>query len=74
MSEQTKDQPIVFANQQAFEEAVLKIIEERLVIRLDKKNQMYDPSTTNIFTLEIKSDDDSHKSTPFSQVELYTKD
>jgi len=33
MSEQTKDQPIVFANQQAFEEAVLKIIQERLVIR-----------------------------------------
>lgn len=74
MSEQTKDQPIVFANQQAFEDAVLKIIEERLVIQLEQKNQMYDPTTTNIFTLEIKSAADSTKATPFSQVELYTKD
>ncbi len=70
MSEQNTDQPIVFANQLAFEDAVLNIIQERLVIKLQQKNQMYDPYTTNSFTLEIKTED---KSEAFSQVDLYTK-
>lgn len=72
MSEQiqTEDQPIVFANQQAFENAVLKIIQEQLIIKHTQKTQMYDPYINHIFTLEIKSED---KSEPFSQTEFYTE-
>lgn len=68
---QTEDQPIVFANQQAFEDAVLKIIQERLVIDIDQQNLMYDRGTTYIFNLKIKSDKQSES---FSQTDLYLRD
>lgn len=73
MSEQiqTEDPPIVFANQQAFEDAVLKIIQERLVIDIDQQNLMYDRGTTYIFNLKIKSDKQSES---FSQTDLYLRD
>lgn len=71
MSEQNTDQPIVFANQQAFEEAVLKIIQERLVIRNKEESKGYgrDSYNEHNITLEIK-EQNTEISQPFSSIDL----
>jgi len=74
MSEQTKDQPIVFANQQAFEDAVLKIIQERLVIRNQEETKGYgrDSYKEHNITLEIRGQNEE-TSRPFSSTDLCVK-